>query len=90
MKYPTLGGVIGAVTGFVGFFAFNAINNAIQGLPPFLILQDLWGEPRYLPFVLMLAGMSSAVCAAIGFVAGFLWWAWVERARRKIWDRSGS
>jgi hypothetical protein len=26
----------------------------------------------------MLAGMSSAVCAAIGFVAGFSWWAWVE------------
>jgi hypothetical protein len=90
MKYPILGLVIGAVVGFVGFFVWSAICSATQGLPPFLLLQDLWDEPRWWPVVLLPTGISSAVCAVIGFAAGFVWWAWVERARRKIWDRSGS
>jgi hypothetical protein len=85
---PFLGAAIGVVAGFVGLFVWNVI---ASGLPPFLLLQDLWNDPWMRdPFVLTLAAIFAGVCAAIGFVGGFLWWARVERAQRKIWDRSGS
>jgi hypothetical protein len=88
MKYPIRGGVIGVVAGFVGLFVWNVI---ASGLPPFLLLQDLWNDPvMWDPFVLTIAAIFAGVCAVVGFVAGFLWWARVERAQRKTWDRSGS
>jgi hypothetical protein len=77
MKCPIRGAVIGAVAGFVGFFVWNGIHAPL--------LQDLLDAPwPWVSFALLLAGMSSAVCAVIGFVAGFLWWAWAELVQPKI------